>query len=125
MPLGEGDPKRTGEVIEETVEFSDFDLAVIGDGEVTMMRILDRLAAGEGLEGLPGTVWRDGGVPKSDHAVPWCLDIDALPMPALDLLPVERYSSVVISWFLPKFVLPRPSGVNPLIELTPPRLNCM
>ena len=28
MPLGEGDPKRTGEVIDETVELTDFDLAV-------------------------------------------------------------------------------------------------
>ena len=28
MPLGEGDPGRTGEIIEEKVEFHDFDLAM-------------------------------------------------------------------------------------------------
>jgi len=79
-----------------TIEYSAFDLGVLGDGEITLVRILDRIASGVPLGGAPGTVWREGDEVRSDEAVPWCEDLDALPMPALDLLPLDRYSSVVM-----------------------------
>ena len=95
VPLIVGGPQVTA-FPRETLEYSVFDLGVIGDGEITLGRILRRVVSGEPLEGLPGTVWRDADGIQVDHDVPWEVDLDALPMPALDLLPIERYSSVVM-----------------------------
>ena len=96
VPLVIGGPQVTA-FPEATLEHSVFDLGVLGDGEYTLARILGRIASGEGLQGLPGTVWREGDERRVDHAVPWCRDIDSLPMPALELLPVDRYESVVMA----------------------------
>ena len=95
VPMIVGGPQVTA-FPKETIQCSVFDLGVVGDGEITLERILERIASGAPLIGLAGTVWRDGNEIDVDHEVPWCKDIDALPMPALDLLPVERYSSVVM-----------------------------
>ncbi|MFH1531307.1 MAG: radical SAM protein [Pseudomonadota bacterium] len=95
VPLIVGGPQVTA-FPEETLRHSVFDLGVIGDGERTLDGILGRLAGDEPLAGLPGTAWREAGDIRVDHEVPWCRDIDALPMPALDLLPLDRYTSVVM-----------------------------
>ena len=95
VPLIVGGPQVTA-FPRETIEHSVFDLGVIGDGEITLERSLERIASGESLAGLPGTAWREGDDIRVDHSVPWCVDIDALPMPALELLPVDRYTSVVM-----------------------------
>lgn len=95
VPLVVGGPQVTA-FPEATLRHSVFDLGVLGDGELTLDAIIARLSAGAALTELPGTTWRDGEEIRVDHAVPWCTDIDALPMPALELLPADQYSSVVM-----------------------------
>lgn len=69
------------------------DLAVIGEGELTMLDIVRALEEGRPLREIPGTAWLDdqGEVVKASprEAIE---DLDALPFPAWDLIPALEYS---------------------------------
>jgi anaerobic magnesium-protoporphyrin IX monomethyl ester cyclase len=62
------------------------DAVVTGEGELTMVEMLDRLAQGTGFEGVLGVAYRQGSeICKSDQR-PLITDLDSLPFPARDLL---------------------------------------
>ncbi|MDP8254556.1 MAG: radical SAM protein [Candidatus Alcyoniella australis] len=75
-------------VPETTLErFVDFDIGVIGEGERTLIELIDALSAGTPLEPIAGLLLRrDHGLQRS---APRGLinDLDQLPLPAWDLLP--------------------------------------
>jgi anaerobic magnesium-protoporphyrin IX monomethyl ester cyclase len=79
---------------EECLTEQAVDLAVVGEGDETVVELLQRLAAGEELDGVAGTVARRGG--ELVHGPPRApvADLDSLPMPAIDLLPMARYRSL-------------------------------
>jgi radical SAM superfamily enzyme YgiQ (UPF0313 family) len=67
------------------------DAAVIGEGEKTLCDICERLLAGEGMSEIPGTaIIQDG---ETHRAIPRPLvdNLDDLPFPARDLLPMHKY----------------------------------
>lgn len=65
----------------------DIDAAVKGEGEVTFPRLL----AGEPFGDIPGVIFRDGrGVVENPDAAE-VADLDALPLPAYDLIDLDRY----------------------------------
>jgi anaerobic magnesium-protoporphyrin IX monomethyl ester cyclase len=66
------------------------DVAVIGQGERTLVEIVERLAAGEPVAGCPGTVARDRGTLVNAPPRP-LTDLNQLPPHDYALLPVERY----------------------------------
>jgi anaerobic magnesium-protoporphyrin IX monomethyl ester cyclase len=74
-----------------------FDLVVRGEGEQTMVELLDVLEAAGDPGGVPGVVaarsWGRGGgaAPRSPVARPFREDLDALAFPARDLLPNDAY----------------------------------
>ncbi len=73
------------------------DLAVIGEGDETIVELLGRVAAGEPLEGAPGTIVRTAGKDGElirGPAAPVIKDLDSLPLPAVDLLPLSRYRAL-------------------------------
>lgn len=55
---------------EVVLSLAPFDLAVLGEGEEPLLAIVDRLRAGSGLEGIPGTAWRepDGTIRRAHGA---------------------------------------------------------
>lgn len=63
---------------------------IIGEGEVTLSEVINRLRAD--FRSVPGVCWRadDGTVCRSAPRLP-VKDPDALPRPAWDLVEVERY----------------------------------
>jgi radical SAM superfamily enzyme YgiQ (UPF0313 family) len=70
----------------------DIDAVVTGEGEYTMLEIVDRLRKGEGLKGVPGVVYREGQRIVKNPARPLISDLDALPFPARELLgDADRY----------------------------------
>ncbi|OGR71082.1 MAG: hypothetical protein A2179_06145 [Elusimicrobia bacterium GWC2_63_65] len=71
-----------------------FDAAVIGEGEITFCELAKRLAAGAAPDGLPGLALKSG-VPVSR---PEPLDMDALPMPARDLLDMKAYRPALFGY---------------------------
>jgi len=78
---------------EETLRRSrDIDAVVIGEGDITAPRLVDALLNGGSPEGLAGVAMRDdSGTPVANLPAPHPEDLDALPLPAADLLPADHY----------------------------------
>ena len=74
---------------EETLkEFSGFDLVVAGEGERTLLEILEHVAGAKNVpRGIPGTVERDGSGLKINPRRALIENLDELPLPAWSLLP--------------------------------------
>lgn len=81
---------------EACLEVRAIDAAVVGEGDETVVEMLARVAAGEPLEGLPGTIVRRGDelVRGPDRAP--IAELDRLPLPALELLPLARYRALTL-----------------------------
>lgn len=62
------------------------DAVVTGEGERTVVELVERLERGKGLEGVEGVVFRDGGRIVANPPRPLIEDLDALPFPARELL---------------------------------------
>lgn len=69
----------------------DIDYAIVGEGEQRLLDLAAALTAGDALGKVDGLVWRDGGTLRVNPARQVIEDLDALPMPAYDLLPMETY----------------------------------
>lgn len=70
-----------------------FDVVVRGEGEQTLVELVEALRSGPraALRGIAGITFADGDGIVSTPPRPLLPDLDALPFPAYDLLPVERY----------------------------------
>ena len=71
-----------------------FDLVVPGEGEPTLVEIAERASAEESLVGIPGTI--AGGLTGAVRGPsrPLLRHLDELPLPAWDLLDMDRYLGV-------------------------------
>ncbi|MFO8057296.1 MAG: radical SAM protein [bacterium] len=73
---------------------SELDAIVIGEGELPLNAVIDRINAGRGFDGLPALAYKDNGDIR-ENAERWLVDdLDSLPFPARDLFPVEKYFDV-------------------------------
>ena len=71
-----------------------FDYVLIGEGEITLLEVLDQLSGRDPLapEAVLGLAWRDAeGQVRTNPRRPDIRDLDALPFPAWDLVDVDRY----------------------------------
>jgi radical SAM superfamily enzyme YgiQ (UPF0313 family) len=66
--------------------FSSFDIAVIGEGELTLVELLRALSAGNTLSAVQGLIFREGNNLINTGRRPFIKDLDSLPFPAWDLL---------------------------------------
>ncbi|MCD4749890.1 MAG: B12-binding domain-containing radical SAM protein, partial [Thermoanaerobaculales bacterium] len=80
----------------ESMEERVFDVAVIGEGDVVLPELLAILAVGGDVAGLPGTVVRRGDDLVHGPVRPPIVDLDGLALPAVDLLPLDRYRSLTL-----------------------------
>ncbi len=62
------------------------DAVVTGEGEFTVLEIVERLASGKRLRGVAGTVCREGTAVVANPPRPLITDLDSLPFPARELL---------------------------------------
>jgi radical SAM superfamily enzyme YgiQ (UPF0313 family) len=68
-----------------------FDAVVPGEGEVALIELARLVAAGRDPKGVPGViVRREGKIVRGGHR-PFLKDLDALPLPAWDLVDMDRY----------------------------------
>jgi len=74
-------PERTMEL------FNHFDAGVIGEGEQTIVELIDAVKVEKDLERVTGIVYRSGDEIKKTLPREYIKDLDELPMPAWDLLP--------------------------------------
>ena len=84
-PHGSAIPERT------LSEFPNFDLAVLGEGEQTLLELCQRLEASRGIEGVAGTVHRRGAEIVKECPRPLIPDLDWLPNPARHLINHSLY----------------------------------
>jgi radical SAM superfamily enzyme YgiQ (UPF0313 family) len=68
------------------------DVAVIGEGEATLLDIVRAMESGRPLTGIAGTAWLENGVVHHGPAREAIGDLDALPFPAWDLTPMDDYA---------------------------------
>lgn len=74
----------------ETLTEHGVDVTVQGQGEGTFREIVERLEEGRTLEGTAGTTVRIGGEIVTNPPRP-LIDVNDLPPPNYDLIPVDRY----------------------------------
>ena len=82
-----GGPHVTAVPVESMQRFAHFDVAVVGEGEATIVELLEGLQNGRDLKEIPGLVVRDEGEVIMTEPRSFIKDLDSLPMPAWDLLP--------------------------------------
>jgi len=71
-----------------------FDVLCLGEGEVTLPEVLDRLDRQAAPEGIPGVFYREGGRVLGDDNFQLIKDLDSIPFPdfrAGGVLEMERY----------------------------------
>lgn len=78
---------------EEVLGFDYVDSIVMGDGEIPMSMLVDRLAKGGASDEIPGVYFR--GRTYKEYLPYICEDLDSLPIPDRTLLPIKRYYSVL------------------------------
>ena len=67
------------------------DAVVIGEGEETVVELLQAVAAKRSLKGVRGVAYRDGQETVINERRPLIADIDTIPFPAYELFPIEYY----------------------------------
>jgi anaerobic magnesium-protoporphyrin IX monomethyl ester cyclase len=85
-----------GEHISSAPEFclatSEADVLVLGEGEETILELLDVLDAGGELGEVPGLAWRDGDSIRINARRKRRRDVDSIPYPAWHLFDVKTYN---------------------------------
>jgi anaerobic magnesium-protoporphyrin IX monomethyl ester cyclase len=69
------------------------DVVVHGEGERTAVELLAALSRSEPLHGIAGLAFRDASGPRINRQQPPVSNLDDLPPPAYDLLPMGLYST--------------------------------
>ncbi len=74
------------------------DYVVKGEGEITTLELIERVVAGQGSPGeIEGLGYKSGGEIVVNKPREETVDLDAIPLPAYDLIDLEAY------WDLPRF----------------------
>jgi anaerobic magnesium-protoporphyrin IX monomethyl ester cyclase len=80
------------------------DVAVIGEGEKRLPRVLDALAGKTAFEDLEGAAWRSEGQIRSVPRREWVEDLDALPFPDRDKIRMDLYDQTSSPGFSRRFL---------------------
>lgn len=87
-----GGPHLTSIPMKTMELFPEFDIGVIGEGEVTIIELLNAYENNMNIEKIPGLIIRKNGELKLTERRSFIMDLDSLPMPAWDLLPdISKY----------------------------------
>lgn len=77
---------------EEILDRAPFDYLVLGEGENTLVELLDVKAKGQHVNEVPGLAFRENGRIKFTPPRPLIESLDTIPLPAYDLLDMDLYS---------------------------------
>jgi anaerobic magnesium-protoporphyrin IX monomethyl ester cyclase len=84
-----GGPHATAEP-EDALNYG-FDVAVIGEGEATLVDLVETMGRGGSLEKLPGIAYKQGDVLRFTAQRPLITNIDEIPLPARRFIDYSRY----------------------------------
>ena len=93
VPIVAGGPHPSTDP-DEVLEDESIECAVVGEGEASFLDVLNTLAAGRSLDGVPGIAVRGSGntVRRNCPREP-IRDLDGMPFPAWELVDIERYAA--------------------------------
>jgi len=86
-----GGPHVTFVPILTLKESPDIDIVVRGEGEEIFRQLLHVLSKNKSLSEVKGITYRENNKFKSTPPMPLIKDIDSIPIPAFDLLPMNKY----------------------------------
>jgi anaerobic magnesium-protoporphyrin IX monomethyl ester cyclase len=78
---------------EHVLRESKVDFVALGEGEQTVLRAVERLRDGDPVQDLPGLAYRKDGETVFNPAVDQIENLDSIPFPAWDLVPLLHYCS--------------------------------
>ncbi len=79
----------------ECLQNKNVDFTIAGEGEIPLLQLLDYLIKGErDLTSIPGIAYRINEKIISNRRA-YIADLDSLPVPAFDLLPLQNYPKKV------------------------------
>ncbi len=81
--------------LSESLRHSEIDFAVRGEGEVIFANLLDAMEKGTPLSDVAGISFMKDGEIVSYGAEGYSKDINKLPSPAFDIMPLEKYKSAI------------------------------
>lgn len=90
-----GGPHVTA-VPEDMLKEKYIDLAVIGEGEYTLVDLTKIIEGGKSLRGCKGIAFKENGKIIKTESRPLIKDVDALPFPARHLLKISKYKHATI-----------------------------
>lgn len=80
---------------QETIQLEDVDFGILGEGEYPMFKLTEALKNNYPLNKVPGIIYKDGNGKLIANPPYIHQNIDSLPLPARDLLPYQRYFSII------------------------------
>jgi radical SAM superfamily enzyme YgiQ (UPF0313 family) len=87
-------------------ENPDIDFGVIGDGEDTIVELVDALEYGRDVSKVKGLIYEKNGKIIRTATRPFRTNIDEYPLPARHLLPMDKYMPTVTYYkHLPSFII--------------------
>ncbi len=84
-------PHLTDRPEESLIRFPSLDFAIMGEAELTFVELIDVLENNGHLEAVKGIAFRNGSNIQINEERPFIENLDDLPMPAHDLLPLKKY----------------------------------
>ena len=77
----------------ETMEkFPSLDFGILGEAEITIKELIDACESGDDLSRVKGIVFRRGAEILVTEKRPFIENLDTLPIPLHELLPIKKYS---------------------------------
>lgn len=89
-------------VPEEVMQDKNIDFIVIGEGERTIQKLIEKIEKGKGFSKLDGIGYKENGEIRIIPKTRYIDDIDELPFPARHLMPMEKYFKIKVSHVEPK-----------------------
>ncbi|RLI82686.1 B12-binding domain-containing radical SAM protein [Archaeoglobales archaeon] len=68
------------------------DAVCVGEGEYTLAEVAERMSSERSLKGVKGLIYKENGMVFNNGKREFIEDLDALPFPAFDLMPLEKYT---------------------------------
>lgn len=93
------------------------DFAVLGEGEITIVELLEAISSKRSFSGIKGIAYWEGEIVKINKKRELIKDIDSIPFPAYKLFPMEYYRLLRVPYGTNKdFVIPILSGRGCVFE---------
>lgn len=80
---------------DETMCHPEIDFLVHGEGEIIFANLLDTLEKGNSISTVEGISFREDGILRHNMQKGYIKDINSLPPPAFDLMPLHKYKSAI------------------------------